>query len=364
MRIHVVALTVALMSLPAGGERTRRAVPDVVKPAKGAKPVEFMGIKTQTKKVVFLCDASGSMIDKFPALKAELTRAVGALAAGQEFAVILFSEDQLAKFEGGTLRRATAANKKKLGKWLEGEEPAGRSAARPAIEAAFATGADTIFLAADDEFRDGDEAAQRAAVLNKDGAVRLHAVIVAADPRDVTDAFPDLHGKARSRPRGRVRRQDHRQSEVARSSQPWRGPHATSGLEPTVGPASCLRYNNPMPEPTVQYRYLVRKPGSSYRQLFVKDRWVRARTLYGMYLSAEEPRTMEEIAADYEIPLEAVREAIEYCRSDPPDLRADFAREEAIMEASGMNDPNYKFNPRPKPLTPQQWAEIDSRFGG
>ena len=119
-----------------------------------------------------------------------------------------------------------------------------------------------------------------------------------------------------------------------------------------------------MSEPTLKYKYLVRKPGSSYRQLFVRDRWVRARTLYGMYMSAEEPRTVEEIAADYEIPVEAVQEAIEYCRSDPPDLRADFAREEAIMEASGMNEPDYKFNPRPKPLTPQQWAEIDRRFGG
>ena len=117
-----------------------------------------------------------------------------------------------------------------------------------------------------------------------------------------------------------------------------------------------------MSDPAVKYEYLVRKPGSSYRQLFVKDRWVRARTLYGMYMSAEEPQTVEQIAADYQIPVEAVREAIEWCESDPPELRHDMGRDEAIMEASGMNEPGYKFNPKPRSLTPEQWAEINRRF--
>ena len=117
-----------------------------------------------------------------------------------------------------------------------------------------------------------------------------------------------------------------------------------------------------MAEPTVQYRYLVRKPGSSYRQLFVKDRWVRARTLYGMYMSAEEPRTVEELAEDYQIPVEAVREAIEWCQSDPPELRRDIAREEAIMEAAGMNDPAYKLTGKRRLLAPEEWDEINRRF--
>src|SRR4051812_36027884 len=117
-----------------------------------------------------------------------------------------------------------------------------------------------------------------------------------------------------------------------------------------------------MSNPAVQYRYLAPKPKSSYKQLFVKDRWVRARTLYGMYMSAEEPRTIEELAADYQIPVEAVQEAIDWCRSDPPELRRDMAREEAIMEASGMNEPGYKYNPHPRPLTPEQWDDIKRRF--
>lgn len=104
------------------------------------------------------------------------------------------------------------------------------------------------------------------------------------------------------------------------------------------------------------YKYLVRKPKSVYKQLFVKERWISARTLYGMYARDESPMTPEEIAADYDLPLEAVQEAITYCDSNPPALAEDHAREEAVMEATGMNDPNY--GGQPKVLTPQEMSRL------
>lgn len=109
---------------------------------------------------------------------------------------------------------------------------------------------------------------------------------------------------------------------------------------------------------STQYKFLERNPKSNYKQLFVKGTRIRARILYGHYMSAEEPMTPEEIAADYGLPVEAVREAIAYCDSDPPEIREDLAHEEAIMEATGMNDPNYKYNPSPKLLSPQEEARI------
>jgi uncharacterized protein (DUF433 family) len=105
------------------------------------------------------------------------------------------------------------------------------------------------------------------------------------------------------------------------------------------------------------YKYLARKPNSLYKQLFVRDRWVSARTLYGKYVREEEPMTPEEIAADYELPLEAVLEAIAYCESNPAEIMSDYAAEEALMEATGMNDPNY--DGRPKLLTPQEIARLN-----
>ena len=83
-------------------------------------------------------------------------------------------------------------------------------------------------------------------------------------------------------------------------------------------------------------------------------------------MSEEEPRTLEQIAEDYNLPVEAVREAIAYCDSDPVEIREDFAQEEAIMEAAGMNDPNYKYHPSPRLLSPQErvriYREVEGRF--
>jgi uncharacterized protein (DUF433 family) len=102
---------------------------------------------------------------------------------------------------------------------------------------------------------------------------------------------------------------------------------------------------------------LAPNPKSNYKQLFIKGTRIRARVLYGLHV-CDEPRSAEELAADYNLPVEAVREAIVYCESNPPELLEDYAREEALMEAIGMNDPNYKYHPSPKLLSPQERARI------
>lgn len=107
-----------------------------------------------------------------------------------------------------------------------------------------------------------------------------------------------------------------------------------------------------------QYKYLERDPYSSLKQLSIKGRRIRARTLYGAFMSEEAPMTPEEIAEDRDLPLEAVLEAIAYCETNPPEIEEDFRREEALVEATGMNDPNYKYNPRPKPLSPQELGQL------
>jgi uncharacterized protein (DUF433 family) len=106
------------------------------------------------------------------------------------------------------------------------------------------------------------------------------------------------------------------------------------------------------------YQYLAPNPKSSYRQLFVKGTRIRARVLYGWF-ACEEPLTAEEIAREFNIPVAAVQEAIAYCESNPPELLDDYAREEALTEAAGMNEPGYKLHPTPRLLDPQQIAQIN-----
>ena len=77
-----------------------------------------------------------------------------------------------------------------------------------------------------------------------------------------------------------------------------------------------------MSETQREWKYLERRPGSSYQQLCIKGKRIWAWTLYCEFMSEKEPRAPEQLAADFEIPLEAVQEAIAYCQSDPQIGRA------------------------------------------
>ena len=70
---------------------------------------------------------------------------------------------------------------------------------------------------------------------------------------------------------------------------------------------------------------------------------------------------MEQLAEDYQVPLEAVQEAIAYCQSSPPEIAQDFAFEDALMEASGMNEPDYRYRSKSAVVVCQEIAEIRRR---
>src|SRR5437588_460867 len=114
-------------------------------------------------------------------------------------------------------------------------------------------------------------------------------------------------------------------------------------LEKLLSPrCEALWYNSAMhPSTSITWQYLAPNPKSCYKQLFVKGTRIRARVLYGLAMSAD-ALTPEEIAAEFNLPLEAVKEAIAYCQSKPLEIAQDFEREERLMQASGMNDPAYK----------------------
>jgi uncharacterized protein (DUF433 family) len=102
---------------------------------------------------------------------------------------------------------------------------------------------------------------------------------------------------------------------------------------------------------------LAPNPKSAYKQLFIKGTRIRAEVVYRLSVGRE-PMTAEEIAADYGLPLEAVKEAIVYGASNPPEIEADRRGEERVMEATGMNDSDYKRGGKYKVLSPQERAEL------
>jgi uncharacterized protein (DUF433 family) len=75
-----------------------------------------------------------------------------------------------------------------------------------------------------------------------------------------------------------------------------------------------------------RYKHLGPRPGSNYKQLFIKDRRIRAEVLYRQTIGPD-PRTPNDVAADYNLPLEAVLEAIDYCTHNALVLQEDRDRE-------------------------------------
>jgi uncharacterized protein (DUF433 family) len=60
-----------------------------------------------------------------------------------------------------------------------------------------------------------------------------------------------------------------------------------------------------------QNRHLEPRPGSHYRQLFLKGRRIRAAVVYEA-IYGPDPFTPEEFAREYQVPLEAVLEALDH----------------------------------------------------
>ena len=56
-----------------------------------------------------------------------------------------------------------------------------------------------------------------------------------------------------------------------------------------------------------EYKHLEARPGSNYRQLFVKGRRIRAGVIYRRTINVEH-LTPQEVAADFDLPLIAVLE--------------------------------------------------------
>ena len=85
----------------------------------------------------------------------------------------------------------------------------------------------------------------------------------------------------------------------------------------------------------IVYIHLAPREGSHYQQYFVKGRNLRAETLYRATLGPE-PMTADQVARDYDVPVEAVREAIGYCVQNATLLQREREEDWAESRARGL----------------------------
>lgn len=121
----------------------------------GAGPrAPFMGQSANATTVVYLCDASGSMVGiYFDLLRIELRKAVDALKPMQAFSVMFFQTEK-AEALSNKLLIANPANKAKAYEFLDNLTVHAQTDAIPGIRAAFAQHPQLIYLLTDGAFDD------------------------------------------------------------------------------------------------------------------------------------------------------------------------------------------------------------------
>jgi uncharacterized protein (DUF433 family) len=84
-----------------------------------------------------------------------------------------------------------------------------------------------------------------------------------------------------------------------------------------------------------QYEHLEPRPGSNYRQLWLKGRRIRADVVHEG-IQGPDPRSPEEFARDYQVPLPAVLEALDYVARNLPLIEHDRDHEATRLRARGL----------------------------
>ncbi|NBD31538.1 MAG: hypothetical protein GVY17_00820 [Cyanobacteria bacterium] len=87
-------------------------------------------------------------------------------------------------------------------------------------------------------------------------------------------------------------------------------------------------------KPKTQWQYLEKRPHPWRQQLYIKGRKLRAFTLWMNMIVNE--MTPQQAAENWELPLAAIQEAIEYCETHQDLLEQEAQRERRHLEEKGI----------------------------
>jgi hypothetical protein len=90
------------------------------------------------------------------------------------------------------------------------------------------------------------------------------------------------------------------------------------------------------PNSETTYRHLEPRLGSNYRQLFLKGRRIRA-AVVDEAVNGPDPYTPIEFAAAYQVPLEAVFEALDYVAQNRALIKQERDGEAERLRARGLD---------------------------
>jgi hypothetical protein len=129
------------------------------------------------RKIAFVCDASGTMHNKFSTLRRELSNTVQGLRVIQSFNIIFFQEQNASALDTNQLVMANPENKLKATNFLEDKvTPRGETNPIPGIEIAFRQHPELIYILTDGDFPDNNAVLAKVRELNKDHKVKVNTI--------------------------------------------------------------------------------------------------------------------------------------------------------------------------------------------
>jgi secreted protein with Ig-like and vWFA domain len=141
---------------------------------------KFFGLGTEARgarKIVYVVDRSGSMLNTFHGVVRELTESIGRLRRTQKFHVIFFNAGMPLENPPRRLVSAIQAHKRDLFRFLGGITPQGQTDPKLAMQRAFAVKPDMIYFLTDGDFdRDLLSVLEK---LNPDRRVRIFTIAYA-----------------------------------------------------------------------------------------------------------------------------------------------------------------------------------------
>jgi Mg-chelatase subunit ChlD len=134
-------------------------------------------------RVVMLVDASGSMSDRFPAVREAASTLVGELDARQKFALIHF-EDHKVDGTSPDCVAATAGSVSAAQEHLRKLYPFGQGDPLPALEAAFKAKPDVVYFFTDGDYGEFDRVFRLVRDTNAAKRTKLYAIVVGQAPEE------------------------------------------------------------------------------------------------------------------------------------------------------------------------------------
>jgi hypothetical protein len=141
---------------------------------------------SKIKKVVFVCDASGSMLQKFDGLKRELSKSIHQLQPDQSFNLIFFQEQSCKPLDQNLLI-AHPDEMRRADRFLETIVPRGETEPLLALEQAFKQKPDLIYLLTDGDFPNNKAVLKRIQELEKGRIVKINTIAFVNETDKDTD---------------------------------------------------------------------------------------------------------------------------------------------------------------------------------